>query len=526
MRALIIQNDYRYVQRLAADLRRCSLPIESVATSNNAIRAEKILGEGKIDLCIVSMGLSGCDMPDFIRKMRNMYPLMGIIITSERKTLSVAELAVSVHAADYIEEPLTGKLVKKAINYIIGIETGGERNEKLYYENKNLRKDLTECAEYVLMYSLMFKRYARFESKGLVDVIKAAKYCRVMYIKLFGKLSAKFDEGEIRQMIHSAGEKYHIIIGPMFTGRMCVIIMDDSLKEESLENSSENDIGIDGFARKLKNLVYKKYSIYPVLGFSGPCLFSKVEDAMDAALHNLREQSEYAFEASMERKKTKEEETFERTQLEKKLYSYVATGNIDAIDTFDSILEKLDADVDKRRNQLLELLTMVAHYAQAENNAGGLGEIKGSYTNLMQLANKLQGVPEENLYSWSMSVFTDIFSNVKENRNRKRLGIIGNVITYMETHYNENITLGRVADLSGVSREHMSRLFKKNTGVTYIEFLTRIRVENAGNLLLHTNNSITDICFMTGFKDPNYFSKVFKRISGKSPAAYQKFYRK
>ena len=58
MRALIIQNDYRYVQRLAADLRRCNLPIESVATSNNAIRAEKILGEGKIDLCIVSMGLS------------------------------------------------------------------------------------------------------------------------------------------------------------------------------------------------------------------------------------------------------------------------------------------------------------------------------------------------------------------------------------------------------------------------------------------------------------------------------------
>ena len=56
------------------------------------------------------------------------------------------------------------------------------------------------------MYSLMFKRYARFESKGLVDVIKAAKYCRGDVYKTFGKLSAKFDEGEIRQMIHSAGK--------------------------------------------------------------------------------------------------------------------------------------------------------------------------------------------------------------------------------------------------------------------------------------------------------------------------------
>ena len=103
----------------------------------------------------------------------------------------------------------------------------------------------------------------------------------------------------------------------MFTGRMCVIIMDDSLKEESLENSSENDINIDGFARKLKNLVYKKYSIYPVLGFSGPCLFSKVEDAMDAALHNLREQSEYAFEASMERKRRRKRKHLNAHSLRK-----------------------------------------------------------------------------------------------------------------------------------------------------------------------------------------------------------------
>lgn len=100
---------------------------------------------------------------------------------------------------------------------------------------------------------------------------------------------------------------------------------------------------------------------------------------------------------------------------------------------------------------------------------------------------------------------------------------IESVCRYMKEHYSEKITLTSIADSVGFSKYYISRLFKKHMGVTIIDYLIKIRLDKAKELLEKGDYSIKQISFMVGYSDPNYFTWSFKKYLGLSPIKYRYF---
>lgn len=92
---------------------------------------------------------------------------------------------------------------------------------------------------------------------------------------------------------------------------------------------------------------------------------------------------------------------------------------------------------------------------------------------------------------------------------------------YIHEHYQEQITLEEVAQMIQLSSNYFSALFKESCGETFIDYVTTIRMNKAKELLVDQNISLKEICFLVGYKDPNYFSRVFKKQFQVSPKQYK-----
>jgi AraC-like DNA-binding protein/ligand-binding sensor protein len=92
---------------------------------------------------------------------------------------------------------------------------------------------------------------------------------------------------------------------------------------------------------------------------------------------------------------------------------------------------------------------------------------------------------------------------------------------FIQENYTEEISLEQVAKSVNTSTFYFCKMFKKFTGVNYTEFLSRIRIENARNLLLNPNLRISEVAFAAGFQSLTHFNRVFKKIVGESPTEFR-----
>ncbi|WP_170138800.1 response regulator transcription factor [Oceanobacillus chungangensis] len=92
---------------------------------------------------------------------------------------------------------------------------------------------------------------------------------------------------------------------------------------------------------------------------------------------------------------------------------------------------------------------------------------------------------------------------------------------FIHTHSQEAITLENAAASVNLSASYFSNVFKQEFGMNFIEYLTMIRMQKAKGLIEENVYSLKEISFMVGYKDPNYFSRVFKKYYKESPKQFQ-----
>lgn len=107
-------------------------------------------------------------------------------------------------------------------------------------------------------------------------------------------------------------------------------------------------------------------------------------------------------------------------------------------------------------------------------------------------------------------------------RNRKKLLQLKNVLTYIRDNYEGPITLDELSKIAGMNPKYFCRAFAGMTGKTPVEYLNYYRIEQAGERLTLSDESITEIALSCGFNDMSYFSKTFSRFKGISPSVYRK----
>jgi two-component system, response regulator YesN len=93
---------------------------------------------------------------------------------------------------------------------------------------------------------------------------------------------------------------------------------------------------------------------------------------------------------------------------------------------------------------------------------------------------------------------------------------------FIYRNFHETITLEQVSEMINLSPTYFTKLFRETTNTTFIDFLTEVRLGKARQMLLENQLSLKEISFMVGYKDPNYFSRVFKKHYNQSPKQFQK----
>ena len=168
---------------------------------------------------------------------------------------------------------------------------------------------------------------------------------------------------------------------------------------------------------------------------------------------------------------------------------------------------------------VMELVS--ALYRFAAGNEIELDEEQAS-ENMGELYARLSDMEPENLKNWLLEISLSFREKLITARSRSTKSFVIKAMEYVQNHYSdEDISLDHVCEILGVSGSYFSTIFKKETGNSFISYLTDYRMEQAARLLIGTNEKSYIIAKQVGYGDPNYFSYVFKRKYGVSPSKYR-----
>jgi AraC family L-rhamnose operon transcriptional activator RhaR/AraC family L-rhamnose operon regulatory protein RhaS len=109
-----------------------------------------------------------------------------------------------------------------------------------------------------------------------------------------------------------------------------------------------------------------------------------------------------------------------------------------------------------------------------------------------------------------------------EEPERRPLLKMGEVLSHIDKHYDELITIDALCEIADMSESSLARTFRDVVGRPPMDYVIRVRVGKAADLLRQSSLSITEVAFSCGFSDSNYFSRRFRSAMGQSPRDYRR----
>jgi YesN/AraC family two-component response regulator len=205
----------------------------------------------------------------------------------------------------------------------------------------------------------------------------------------------------------------------------------------------------------------------------------------------------------------------EYTKLINQLLDSVKFGRSNAEATFHKLLENMEGLTYRAKvNKIVQILVLCCHAAYIE------GDNELPFWDCGQMIKELDE-PVENLERWANQKFEQILSIILQHQERNTSQIVKQAIEYIEEQYATEISLEEVAKYVGVTSQHFSKIFKMETGIKYVDWLSELRIERAKEYLMEEKYTVKEICFFVGYRDPNYFSRIFKKMVGVPPSKYR-----
>ena len=131
-------------------------------------------------------------------------------------------------------------------------------------------------------------------------------------------------------------------------------------------------------------------------------------------------------------------------------------------------------------------------------------------------------VSDERLREYFSEVLDRALQVRDDESQRQNSSIIENALKYIDQNYSdESISLNVVAKAINISANYLSAVFSQKMGISFVEYLTQKRMEKAKHLLRNTAKRSGEIAYEVGYKDPRYFSFVFKKTQGCTPRDYR-----
>lgn len=210
-------------------------------------------------------------------------------------------------------------------------------------------------------------------------------------------------------------------------------------------------------------------------------------------------------------------------ELEKELISYVQMGDKNQakliINRFlNEIFSFASGDLEIVKAKIYEFTAFLSRSAvEAGAPVSALTAVIKKSSQLL-----LENADFSDICRETVEILDGFLDAVYESRGKKNTSEhLYKAIQYINAHYFEEIDLEKLAQQVFVSTYYLSHLFRREMGVTFSDYLTKVRVSRAKELLME-GRSVEDVCGRVGYNDSNYFIKIFKKYVGITPSKYRK----
>lgn len=126
-------------------------------------------------------------------------------------------------------------------------------------------------------------------------------------------------------------------------------------------------------------------------------------------------------------------------------------------------------------------------------------------------------------FKYIKHLLSHMLNDVSINTNNP---LINRTIQYIHSKYSEDISIDKICEDLNINKFYFCNLFKKETGYTFVQFLTLWRIEKSKIYLKDSSLSLLDVSLNVGFNNQGYFSTIFRKITGQSPSEYRSSYKK
>jgi len=174
-------------------------------------------------------------------------------------------------------------------------------------------------------------------------------------------------------------------------------------------------------------------------------------------------------------------------------------------------------DLDQMKPRVYELLTVLSRTTidAGADQEQTLAANRQNYTELSRIQDF------DLLCRWTNRVANTLMDSIFRFDGVRHANIIHQSVHYVNTHYAEHISLEDLARRVYLSPSYFGKVFKEETGETFVAFLNRVRIEHSKELLRRKHVRLADIAQMVGFEEQSYFCRVFKKLVGVTPTHYR-----
>lgn len=202
-------------------------------------------------------------------------------------------------------------------------------------------------------------------------------------------------------------------------------------------------------------------------------------------------------------------------------YSVEACSKKSVHDTLCKVIERIKS---KKYNPQVVCDWFKNLYINIDYRMKQLGYAEGEFNNSKYKLNDMNvynGFSLSNMLQYTENFCFHCIKIIEDNRIGNYEKTIKDVIVYIDNHYTDDISLEYLEKKFFIDLSYLSKLFKKETGKTYLQYITEKRIEKAKELMNNTDLNIYEIASKVSYNNAKYFSQLFKKVEGISPSEYR-----
>lgn len=436
------------------------------------------------------------------------HPQTALVIISAYGEFSYARKAIKLGAKDFLVKPYLDEELKETLNKLLASMDLSAAQEKPLETDG--RDQLYEDVDRDVIWDLAFARRheAGLRKELMMWGIRGEKYkCLTFYhdsIRNLGTAGCEVIKGFFRL------SDAYVVINYLFGQIILYVFADDEMVYTEINGCIRRT---RAYLRDLKDsTVFCGVSgIYTDLNHSGKAF----EEAAGYITEYSSEEIRSGYQKAID-------DTREICSLEEKICFSIANRNEEQSlvlgrQMLSLLAQYYERGTEQGKNCLCRIIMAMARRLNSQSASRIRTE---DALRIHQIFSAGKKVAEQSMEEMMENAVEILLSAVRMPPINNNVMVVRKAKAYLELHYGKAISLQSVADELNISSGYLSKCFKHVEEISFTEYLTNVRLEAAKRLMRENKNTITEIAYMVGFSDPNYFGKCFKKNEQISPKEY------